>query len=121
MASALAAIIVVIVWATCDDSGALGPPADTDGDGLSDALETFVYGTSPVLADTDGDGYSDYVEIVERAFDPVNAPYRFNPRIADIPELGIVLTSPPIVLVQMTDTTGQTWTIQNSVSDTNSI
>ena len=29
---------------------------DADGDCLSDALETLVYGTSPNLPDTDGDG-----------------------------------------------------------------
>lgn len=32
---------------------------DTDGDGLTDYDEIFVYGTSPYLADTSGDGISD--------------------------------------------------------------
>lgn len=36
---------------------------DTDGDCLSDALETLVYGTSPLLADTDGDGIPDGREV----------------------------------------------------------
>lgn len=36
---------------------------DTDGDGVPDALETRVYGTSPLLADTDGDGVADGLEI----------------------------------------------------------
>lgn len=36
---------------------------DTDGDGLSDYDEIYIYGTSPYLADTDGDGVSDYDEI----------------------------------------------------------
>ena len=36
---------------------------DTDGDGVPDALETRVYGTSPLLADTDGDGVPDGLEI----------------------------------------------------------
>ena len=36
---------------------------DTDGDGLPDALETLVYGTSPFLSDTDGDGVSDLLEV----------------------------------------------------------
>jgi hypothetical protein len=35
---------------------------DSDGDGLTDDLETF-YGTDALKADTDGDGYSDYVEV----------------------------------------------------------
>ena len=36
---------------------------DTDGDGLPDAVERFVYGTSPLLADTDGDGIRDGLEV----------------------------------------------------------
>lgn len=36
---------------------------DSDGDGLPDAAERLVYGTSPFLADTDGDGVRDGVEI----------------------------------------------------------
>ena len=36
---------------------------DSDSDGISDALETYVYGTSPFRADTDGDGVSDGLEI----------------------------------------------------------
>ncbi|MBU0624735.1 L,D-transpeptidase [Patescibacteria group bacterium] len=42
------------------------PPSlsiDSDNDGLSDAQETEIYFTDPVVADTDGDGYSDGVEI----------------------------------------------------------
>ena len=37
--------------------------SDSDGDGLSDALEVNVYGTDPGLADTDGDGVSDALEL----------------------------------------------------------
>ena len=36
---------------------------DTDGDGLSDYDEIYVYHTSPYLEDTDGDGFSDYEEV----------------------------------------------------------
>ena len=36
---------------------------DTDGDGLSDAMEARVHGTSPLLADTDGDGVPDGLEV----------------------------------------------------------
>lgn len=43
---------------------------DTDGDGLSDYDEIYVYGTSPYLADTDSDGISDYDEIVQNT-DPL--------------------------------------------------
>jgi thrombospondin type 3 repeat protein len=36
---------------------------DTDGDGLSDYEEKYIYGTSPYLSDTDSDGVSDYEEL----------------------------------------------------------
>ena len=45
---------------------------DTDGDGLSDALESRVYGTSPLLADTDGDGIPDGREVAWGS-DPLSA------------------------------------------------
>jgi len=37
--------------------------ADTDGDGLSDYDESYLYGTSPYLEDTDSDGISDKDEL----------------------------------------------------------
>ncbi len=40
--------------------------ADTDADGLTDYDEIFVHKTSPVLADTDGDGLNDGEEIARR-------------------------------------------------------
>lgn len=36
---------------------------DSDGDGLSDDKEYYIYNTNPNNPDTDGDGYSDYEEI----------------------------------------------------------
>lgn len=44
--------------------------ADTDGDGLSDYDEIFVYGTNPRTPDTDGDGLSDGWELAN-GFDPL--------------------------------------------------
>ena len=43
-------------------TGNFGGP-DTDGDGLSDALETQVFGTNPLSADSDGDGILDPLEL----------------------------------------------------------
>ncbi|MBI5729120.1 MAG: hypothetical protein HY983_02685 [Candidatus Magasanikbacteria bacterium] len=43
---------------------------DTDGDGLNDFDELYVYGTSPYLADTDSDGLTDKQEI-DRGGDPL--------------------------------------------------
>lgn len=42
---------------------------DSDGDGLTDALESNVYFTDPLKADTDGDGWDDKTEI-ENGYDP---------------------------------------------------
>ena len=42
---------------------------DTDGDGLSDYDELFIFQTSPYLADSDSDGHDDKVEI-ESGNDP---------------------------------------------------
>lgn len=46
--------------------------ADTDGDGLSDGEEILIYGTDPTKADTDGDGLSDGFEIHTSKTDPLN-------------------------------------------------
>ena len=45
---------------------------DSDGDGLSDYDEIYVYGTDPLNPDTDGDGLSDYDEIFVYGTDPLN-------------------------------------------------
>jgi hypothetical protein len=49
---------------------------DSDGDGLSDYDEVFVYGTDPTRADTDGDGLNDSFEL---SFQPSS----LNPRSSD--------------------------------------
>ncbi|MBM3393424.1 MAG: hypothetical protein FJY37_02030 [Betaproteobacteria bacterium] len=49
---------------------------DTDGDGLSDFVELFVYGTDPTKRDSDGDGVDDGVEIA-MGTDPTTAGNRF--------------------------------------------
>ena len=36
---------------------------DTDGDGLTDYAEIFIYGSDPLKQDTDGDGYIDGLEV----------------------------------------------------------
>lgn len=38
---------------------------DSDGDGLSDYDEIYIYNTSPYLEDSDGDGISDYDEVMQ--------------------------------------------------------
>ncbi len=51
---------------------------DTDGDGLSDYDEIFVYGTNPLLADTDGDGIPDKWEV----------DHGLNPLVNDAAQIG---------------------------------
>ena len=50
---------------TLDAVGCTADQRDTDGDGLSDAEETIVYGTNLTVRDTDGDGWSDGEEVEE--------------------------------------------------------
>jgi len=45
---------------------------DTDGDGISDAREKYLYHTNAYTNDTDGDGLSDYYEIFTSHTDPNN-------------------------------------------------
>jgi hypothetical protein len=44
--------------------------SDTDGDGISDGDEVFLYGTDPTNSDTDGDGVDDGTEIFVLHTDP---------------------------------------------------
>lgn len=46
---------------------------DTDGDGLSDGEEKFVYGTSAIYADSDLDGILDGAEVITHGTDPLLA------------------------------------------------
>lgn len=77
-------------------------PSDLDGDGLTTGEETAA-GTNPRLADTDGDGIDDGKEIHDLGFDPDVDPVRFNPLVADLPLLRVVLRSPPVVRLILTD------------------
>jgi hypothetical protein len=89
---------------------------DTDGDGLTDVEEIEQYGTSPIFSDTDGDGLSDYKECVEYGFDPSENPYRYNPLVADVPKLGIKITSPPAISLHLTDTNSVSRTFETTRS-----
>ena len=57
----------------CNAQGffAVGDATDTDGDGLSDTDERFVYRTNPDASDTDGDGLSDGDEVT-RGTEPLS-------------------------------------------------
>jgi hypothetical protein len=79
---------------------------DSDADGLTDGDEVLVYGTDPVVEDTDGDGYTDGYEVVDRDFDPSVDPWRFNPLLADIPQLEFTLAEPPQVVMYVTESGG---------------
>lgn len=52
--------------------------ADTDGDGLNDYEELYVYHTNPLLADTDGDGVSDLEESKYALSNPLTVDFNGN-------------------------------------------
>lgn len=59
-----------------NQAGTLRHKADQDQDGLTDYMETFLWGTNPVAQDSDGDGYFD-VEETTNGFSPLFAfPYK---------------------------------------------
>ena len=91
---------VTSVTVSCSASG------DTDGDGLEDTLELTVHGTSPALEDTDGDGYTDRQEVVDFGFDPTTNPYRYNPLVADLPQIEVKINSVPNIGATFVDTNG---------------
>lgn len=57
---------------------------DTDGDGLSDYLETNRYKTDPKNADTDGDGYKDGTE-VKNGYSPLVVSWKDTKKTAATP------------------------------------
>ncbi len=81
------------------------PRADQDGDGLTDC-EELALGTALRLADTDGDGFSDGQEVIQLGFAPDNNNFKFNPRIADIPQIGVDVSAVPDIELFFTDTEG---------------
>jgi hypothetical protein len=118
------AALVACVATAAPHAGCKSDPSgrepDTDGDGLSDAEELNIYGTSPLMPDTDGDGLNDYEEVVTLAFDPTNDPYRYNPLVSDVPLMTVVLVGPPVAVIQYTDETGTTTTQEISLAQTQS-
>lgn len=82
---------------------------DADGDGLPDCEEAAL-GTSPRTNDTDGDGLTDFEEVVDRNFDPASNNFRFNPRIADLPQLAFEISALPDIRIDYTTTEGTTTT-----------
>lgn len=71
---------------------------DSDGDGLSDFDEKFKYDTNPMDIDTDGDGWTDKDELLK--FNP-NNPLKWNPKIADLPQLSIEVTQTPKITLNV--------------------
>lgn len=93
---------------------------DTDGDGLSDEDEIKLYSTSPKLADTDGDGFSDFKEIVTLGFSAEVNNLRFNPLIADLPQIDVQLTSAPDISLNYTTSDGTSKAVSTARSQSSS-
>jgi len=100
------------VSVTCVDNTS---STDTDGDGLTDADELNIYGTSPDDSDTDGDGYTDDNELL--TFDPTVNNFRFNPLVADIPEILITVAENPNIGANITEQNSSVETVQTTRSN----
>ncbi|HXE97964.1 MAG TPA: hypothetical protein VN642_16290 [Dongiaceae bacterium] len=99
-----------ILFTACG-GGSGGDGKVTKSSGLTEE-QIAHFGTSPVLDDTDGDGISDDREVNELGFDPAINPYRFNPLVADVPRIGIVLRSAPTIKLFLTDALAVTKTFE---------
>lgn len=93
---------------------------DSDDDGITDLDETDFYGTSPLLADTDADGFSDFDEVLTYGFDATVNNFRFNPLIADVPQIDIELVSAPDIFLNYTETNGTASSVSTSRSESSS-
>lgn len=93
---------------------------DSDGDGLTDLDEVNQYGTSPVLADTDADGFNDFKEVITFGFDASVNNLRFNPLIADIPQIDVQLTSAPDIFLNYTTNSGSSSSVSTNRSQSSS-
>jgi len=90
--------------------------ADSDGDGLSDTLESFAFGANPYNADTDGDGSSDWAEC--RAGTCLTNPasqFMCANAVADIPAAASASTGTAFV-IRWTSESGQSYAVQRSSS-----
>jgi len=114
-------ILMVLALSACGGGGGSGKSCtegDFDGDGLSNCSEINTYGTSWVLKDTDGDGFDDYYEINNLGFSANNNNFKFNPLIADIPQVDIEFLTPPDISMNFTDATTDTVMRSNTSSNT---
>ncbi|MBI9104537.1 MAG: hypothetical protein JEY99_19130 [Spirochaetales bacterium] len=80
------------------------PNADDDGDGLTNEQEYDIWLTNPQDTDTDGDGWSDFQEV--QLFDPNVDPGYFNPVVADMPKINIILKSEPQISMEFQTAAG---------------
>lgn len=92
---------------------------DSDGDGLSDIKEIYLYDTNPKSADTDGDSWNDGEELADGMFNP-NNPTSFNPKIADVPSLEIASVLSPKIILKVETTSGSSKNITVSEGKENS-
>jgi len=61
-------LLLVVAWPVF----AAEPVFDSDGDGLSDAMEANIYYTDSLSKDTDGDGYDDKIEL-DNGYNPLGS------------------------------------------------
>ena len=79
------------IFSACPVNPTEGDKTDFDGDTITDWDEIHKYNTNPMNKDTDGDGWSDKEEL--NMYD--EGTKAFDPRIADLPKIKVVITSEP--------------------------
>ena len=90
------------------------PDGDDDGDGLTNRQEYEIWLTNPQDSDTDGDGWTDFQE--SQLFDPDVDPGSFNPLVADMPRIEIILKSEPQISMEFESSEGKSQTISTERS-----
>lgn len=91
--------------------------ADTDGDGLSDSDELYVYFTSLSDADWDGDGLNDYAEVITYGTNPYEADSD-NDTLTDGEEV-LIYSSNPLKMDSDGDWMWDDWEVDHGLEPNN--
>ncbi|MBP5706211.1 MAG: InlB B-repeat-containing protein, partial [Spirochaetales bacterium] len=104
------------VWSYTTITGITEDNKDTDGDGLTDYEEISTWLTDPTNKDTDGDGWTDGEEI-RGLYNPQRN--IFDPRIADVPQIDVVIMGQPVIEFNYSKGSTHVDTVSQTLTDGN--